>query len=339
MGKHLSFLCFFTTFIAALLCVPASSAFADNSAVFLLYQNVGLTDKNGLSIEDFDAHLSEMTGGGYHLAAPKEVLSAFKKKTSLPEKTILLTLEGENINIRTDIWPRLKQKGIGLMLFVATGAIESTATDTLSWDDLRALKKDGVMLGLRGHWPRNLVARSADDVRADLQKAKALAEKNLGVIPDLFAWPFGYASTNMMDLLRQEGFAFAFGQHSGAAWVEDNPYFLPRYSFSKGYGDMGRLKLALGSLPFPAQDIMPVNPVISQNPPLYGFTLAEPLAMPETMACYASHEGKLSVSHLGPRIEIRMNTPLPRGKAGRVNCTARTPEGRWMWRGRLFLTQ
>ena len=56
------------------------------------------------------------------------------------------------------------------------------------------------------------------------------------------------------------------------------------------------------------------------------------------LRCFNSKYGKLDVSIIGRRAEIRMPGPLV-GKRSRVNCTMPGPEGRWRWFGRQFLTE
>ena len=54
------------------------------------------------------------------------------------------------------------------------------------------------------------------------------------------------------------------------------------------------------------------------------------------LRCFNSIFGKLDVTTLGQRAEIRLPGPLT-GKRARINCTMPGPDGRWRWYGRQFL--
>ena len=85
-------------------------------------------------------------------------------------------------------------------------------------------------------------------------------------------------------------------------------------------------------------DITPAIMVLSENPPLYGFTISESLMPARQLRCFASGYGKVDVAQLGRRAEVRLPGAL-KGPRARINCTMPAGEGRWRWLGRQFLTR
>ena len=100
---------------------------------------------------------------------------------------------------------------------------------------------------------------------------------------------------------------------------------------------MTRFRRLINTLPLPVGDVAPEDPLVtSPNPPAVGFTVERSVGGLDRLACFASHEGKVSVQRLGgTRIEVRMKKPLPKGRT-RLNCTLPTKSGRWRWLGRQF---
>ena len=103
------------------------------------------------------------------------------------------------------------------------------------------------------------------------------------------------------------------------------------------YGDMDRFLLAVNALPMPISDLSPKNPVISKNPPSYGFTLSKKIEPKNAVKCFANNGLKADTKRLGKnRIEIRLNGPFLTGR-GRINCTMAGSDNRWRWLGRQFI--
>ena len=104
------------------------------------------------------------------------------------------------------------------------------------------------------------------------------------------------------------------------------------------YGTLSRLDLAINGLPLKVDQITPEDVILDQNPPIYGFTLAPDMDKPKQLRCFNSIYGKLDVTMMGRRAEIRLPGPL-NGKRARINCTMPGYDGRWRWFGRQFLNR
>ena len=137
--------------------------------------------------------------------------------------------------------------------------------------------------------------------------------------------------------MKLHGFVAAFGQHSGVAHKSLGLYELPRFAMNEKYGDMNRFLLAVNALPMPIFDLSPKDPVISTNPPSYGFTLSKKIEPKNAIRCFANNGLKADTRRLGQnRIEVRLNGPFLKGR-GRINCTMAGNKNRWRWLGRQFI--
>ena len=180
----------------------------------------------------------------------------------------------------------------------------------------------------------NMATVSKQQILKNLNVSKKRIFEETGKTPILFAYPYGYASNEAIEIIRSSNFKAAFGQHSGAISAKTNRYYMSRFPFTEKFGNIDRFKLAVNSLPLPISDITPLNPLLSVNPPLYGFTITDYSLSLKTLACYAPHEGRLHIEQLGKRIEVRMKKPFPEGGSGRINCTLqRNTDNKWLWFG------
>ena len=159
----------------------------------------------------------------------------------------------------------------------------------------------------------------------------------VGSSPKFFAYPYGEYNLEVIEQVKLHGFVAAFGQHSGVAHKSLGMYELPRFAMNEKYGNMDRFLLAVNALPMPIVDLSPKNPVISINPPFYGFTLSEKIEPKNAIRCFANNGLNANTKRLSKnRIEIWLSGPFSKGR-GRINCTMAGNDNRWRWLGRQFI--
>ena len=331
--------------VALALSVAQSAAFAvapalaAESAVIILYHRFGEDEypSTNIRLAEFDAHIKELTSGGYTVLPLIDVLSAIRDGKPLPERAVAITIDDAFASIYSEAWPRLKKAKLPFTIFVATEPIDSKSSGMMSWDQLRELAANGV--GIGAHSVTHLHMVEADDARnrRELAESNRRIAEELGKPAEIFAYPYGEASAHVIALAKEAGYRFALGQHSGVVDASGNDYFLPRFAINEAYGEISRLKLILNALPIAVADVTPRDPLVTQpNPPNFGFTVVGEYPRVGAISCYSSSEGRVKAERLGERrFEIRFARPLPVGR-NRVNCTMPGPDERWRWYGAAF---
>lgn len=318
-----------------------SPADAADSAVVLMYHRFGEsgTPATNIALDQFDAHLEEIAKQGYTVLPIPEILAALKTGRELPDRTIGLSIDGAYLSAYTEAWPRLRKANLPFTLFVATDAIDDHQPGYMSWDQIRELAQAGVTIGSETASHLHMTVASRARNLEDIVKSNRRFEQEIGRAPRLFAYPYGEMSLEARDVIAGQGFTAAFGQQSGVLHKTARPYFLPRFAMNESYGDLGRFRLAANALPLAVKDVTPADPLLGEgrNPPNFGFTVTgAALDGLQTLACYASGQGKARIEQLGrSRIEVRLAGPFPPGRA-RINCTMPASEGRWRWYGMQF---
>ena len=171
----------------------------------------------------------------------------------------------------------------------------------------------------------------------DVTIADEIYKRELGYVPDIFAFPYGEYSEELINALKPKHYQAALGQYSSAASSSRNIMALPRFAFNQNYSDNDRFKLIINSRALPIKDILPRDAMLNNNPPVVGFTIDGNIHGLDNLACFPSHmEEPANVTRLGDtRIEIRFTEPFPAGRQ-RINCTMPGPENRWYWFGMPF---
>ena len=349
-------------FVSVLMTLIAAEAMAAKSAVIFMYHRFGETDypTTNITIEQFEAHITELKNGGYTVMALPDIIAALVEGRDLPDRAVALTVDDAYLSVYTQAWPRFKSAGFPFTLFVATDPVDQNIGGYMNWSQIRELRDDGVTIGSQTashlHMPLADIATN----RHELEKSNSRFIEHLGQAPTIIAYPYGEAGLDVMTVAREAGFIAGLGQHSGVAAVDQQGgglFYLPRFALNENYGDIARFSLAANALSLPATDVTPADPLINsgdENPPAFGFTVIGDAALARSLRqlnCFALYEGKIEVMVLGgetdapdgnnmveARIEIRMLTPLPKGRT-RINCTVPAPDGRWRWFGRQFLVK
>ena len=318
-----------------------STALAGDSAVILMYHRFGETDhaQTNITIEQFEWHLAELENPKYTVLPIPEILRKLKAGTSLPERTIGISIDDAFLSVFTEAFPRLKQRSLPFTLFIATQPVDLKLPDYMNWDQIRELRDAGVTIGSQTHTHLHMAQRSPADSSKDVKTANERFVAELGQAPKLMAYPYGEAGLASMTVVRDLGFEFAFGQHSGVLHKNSPPYFLPRFGFNEEFGSKARFRLIANALPLPVHEVAPRNPLVVENPPAFGFTIDSSIAELSQLSCYHSQQGKVGLERLGShRIEVRFPRAFETGRS-RLNCTLPGPENRWRWYGRQFYTK
>ena len=311
-----------------------------DSATVLMYHRFGESryPSTNISIEQFEAHLAHLAGGNYTVLKLDDIIVRLRAGELLPDRTVAITIDDAYLSVYTEAWPRLTEAGFPFTLFVASSPIDRELSGYMSWEQIRELQSSGVTIGSQTHTHPHMHRLSDEEVRAEISTSNGRFIEELGLRPELFAYPYGEYSQFVIDAVKDAGFRAAFGQNSGIMHSADDQFQLPRFAFNEAYGTIDRLKLAVDGLPLKVHDLTPEDMVLTTNPPLYGFTVSEEMSPVSQLRCFSNNHGKLDVTMLGMRAEIRAPGPLTEPRA-RINCTMPAVDGRWRWFGRQFLTR
>ncbi|MCK5042225.1 MAG: polysaccharide deacetylase family protein [Sphingomonadales bacterium] len=314
-----------------------------SQGVVLIYHRFGEGEfpSTNTKIEQLDAHIAELlTPEKYNTVSLPSMVENLKQGVGYDKRTVAITVDDAFKSVFTNAWPRLKEAGIPLTIFVATDTIDNNSSHYMSWEQLRELAEGGVTIAHHGASHKHYLDMSDEEILADLNKASSRFVAELGFQPTIFAYPYGEYDDRIKALLTQAGIEVAFNQLSGPLPETSDMLSLPRFPINERYGDIGRFKLITGTVPLAIEQVIPSEPTIDpeNNPPVYGFTITNPPANLNALACYPSHLGKAAdITILNEkRVEVRFDKPFPKGR-NKINCTLPAGDGRWYWLGGLFI--
>lgn len=332
--------------MAAFLCpiknIYASNSF-HNSAVIYAYHRISEPEypSTNINFDQFEAHIKKIIQDGYTVVSLNDIYKAFKEGTSLPPKAVAITFEGGHKSILDEAVPLLLEHELPFTIFFAVDQAEWQSDSYLSWRDLNKLiRNDEVSLGLHPATYRHLLETNEQDLLTQINRARSRYREEFDEEAAFFSYPFGEYSKTIKKMVEDNHFKAAFGQQSGVANEQSDLFAIPRFAMTESYGGIERFQLTANALPLRIKDISPDNPLLTENPPVIGFTVLDDYKNIDQLSCFATATGKTSLEIIGKRVEIRLNEPFTQGR-GRINCTLPADfddEGvmRWRWFGMLF---
>jgi peptidoglycan/xylan/chitin deacetylase (PgdA/CDA1 family) len=140
--------------------------------------------------------------------------------------------------------PILRRLGLPAAFFVATGFIGtdyrppwdqhlSRQPGWMSWDQVRLLREQGFEIGAHTDGHIDLATLDVEVTRAELARCRGKLQEALGVLPTLFAYPFGgreNISPPSLELVREAGFQCCLSSFGGVNPPVADPFHLNRIS-------------------------------------------------------------------------------------------------------------
>ena len=291
-----------------------------------------------ITMEQFNKHLNELSKAKYEVKSLNYIVDSILNDVKLEGNVVGISIDDADKSFYEKAWPLLKEKGFPVTLFVTTNTISNQSKNYLNWDQIRELINEGVTIGAHSHTHNHFPEMSIEDIRNEIETSNKIFLKEIGMIPNLFAYPYGETNEVYMNLLKDYKYKVAFGQHSGVINETSNFYYLPRFSLNEKYGEIDRVIFAANAKGLGVYDFVPTDPNIFDNPPFIGFSLLDQ-NLSNKLNCFlfdSSGNVDLDIFKFNERIEIRSKRKLKSGRA-RLNCTSKDNNG-WRWFGHQFYT-
>tara|TARA_B110000971_G_scaffold204244_1_gene225489 strand:+ start:961 stop:1953 length:993 start_codon:yes stop_codon:yes gene_type:complete len=257
------------------------------------------------------------------------------------QKKVLLTIDDAFSSFYNQAWPILKNKKIPFLLFVNTREIGSRGY--MTWKQIKEISKEKfVHIGNHSYSHDYLIDKKDGEIYNDINLAIDDLKKNLGYNSPFFSYPFGEYSNSFKNIIKNFGFKYAFGQHSGVADETKNFYELPRFSINEKYGTLERFELILKTIPLKFKSITPKDKYINNtnNPPEIIIEFFEGIKDIKLLNCYSNELNKWKKSEIEYLNKFKIKIKLI-GKftteRGRINCSLRETNGSWRWLGMQFV--
>ncbi|MFD7441073.1 polysaccharide deacetylase family protein [Streptomyces sp. NPDC059909] len=198
----------------------------------------------GLSVspEAFAEQMELLGERGFTPVTTAELGRAWRHGDPLPPRPVLITFDDGYEGVHRHALPVLAKHGFASTLFVSTGWLRGAhetggALDTmLDWDQVRALATAGTEIGGHTHTHPQLDQLDDHRLRYETLRCREIIAGELGAAPVSFAYPYGYSSRRVRQMVRAAGFAQSLAVGNALARRRQGPYALERVTVRRSTG-------------------------------------------------------------------------------------------------------
>lgn len=339
-------LCLYSLVLFLLLPVVASAG-QINSFIYHRFDDDRYPSTN-ISVDIFTQQLEFLQQQKIPLVSTQEISERIARGERLPEHAVMLTVDDAYRSFYEAGMPIIRQFGVPVSLFVNTDSVGTPGY--MSWDEIREVAAAGVEIGNHTATHAYLVEMSASEnfeqwqqrVRDDILSAQQAFAQELGFKPNVFAYPYGEYSPEIIDILKDLGFIAAYAQQSGVIHSQFDPFILPRFPMGGPFATLDDFKSKVMMKPLPVLDQEPVSPIIAvgQTPPVLDLYMPGLSGGAQQFNCFAQGSNSCRVSVNKVRGEgwyqVVAEKPLS-GRRNKYTLTRQSAGGGWLWFSQLWI--
>lgn len=193
-----------------------------------------------LSPAMFAAHMQYLVERHYNAITITHLARSLRGELRLPPKPVVISVDDGLADFYTGALPVLRHYNLPASLYVVTGFVGATSgwlqpegeaqRPMLTWEQLGEIERYGVEIGAHTHSHPQLDTLSTAEAWCEIARSKWQLEECLGHRVESFAYPHGYYSAHVRQLVTRAGFTSACAVKDAFSAANADPYSLARIS-------------------------------------------------------------------------------------------------------------
>lgn len=335
-------------FLLIFILVPAMiSAGQVNSFIYHRFDDDRYPSTN-ISARIFEQQLKYLRDQKIPLVSTQDISERIAKNQPLPEHAVMVTVDDAYRSFYDSAIPLIKKYNVPVSLFVNTDSVGTAGY--MSWDEIREVVAAGVEIGNHTASHAYLVEIEEGEsfqqwqqrIRGDILRAQEAFERELGLRPDIFAYPYGEYSSDVIAVLEELGFIAAYAQQSGVIYGQHHPYTLPRFPMGGPFATFDDFKSKVAMKPLKVSQQAPFDSILKpgQPPPVLEVYLPEPVNRVAQLNCFVQGNNRCRAEANPEKGEgwyrVVADEPLS-GRRNKYTLTQQSPGGGWLWFSQLWI--
>lgn len=164
--------------------------------------------------ESLEKQFKYLRENGYTVIGLDYLADSLTQTITLPPKPVVLTFDDGWENQFQYAYPIIKKYNYTATFFIYTRAIGHDLF--LTWDQIKAMDEGGMSIG--GHTRTHPYLLGITDpvvLRREIIGGKSVIENRIGHIIDLFAYPYGQYTDQIIEIVKEAGYKAARSTHKG----------------------------------------------------------------------------------------------------------------------------
>jgi peptidoglycan/xylan/chitin deacetylase (PgdA/CDA1 family) len=164
----------------------------------------------------------------YKVVPLEKILEKLSNKEEIPSNWVALTIDDAYKSFYQYGYPIFKQYNYPFSLFVYVEATNRRYGDFMTWEELKKVTDLGT-LGLHSYSHRRVQNLTTHELMADTKEAYRLFTENLGIKPEIYAYPYGEYTDEAKNILKKSfDFKGILNQNSGSVNTKSDLYDINR---------------------------------------------------------------------------------------------------------------
>jgi peptidoglycan/xylan/chitin deacetylase (PgdA/CDA1 family) len=185
----------------------------------------------------FEEHLAFLTSEGYTTMTVTDYAACLRDPArAMPERLVVITFDDGFADFAQHAAPTLAAARMTATLYVSTAYVGETSSwlgsageqPMLTWSDIDDVAALGIEIGAHGHEHRALDELPGAKAQTNILESKNRLETHLGLPVESFAYPHGYHTRAIKEMVRLAGFTNACGVKHALSGPRDDVYALAR---------------------------------------------------------------------------------------------------------------
>jgi peptidoglycan/xylan/chitin deacetylase (PgdA/CDA1 family) len=210
----------------------------------LSYHNLSPGESNKMTVNQamFEQQMRLLHEKGYRAISMHQLFDFLDFKTSIPPKSVVITIDDGWPSAYEIAFPILKKYGYPATLFIYTNII-NRIPKALSWNQLREMAAQGIDVQCHTQSHRNLTLREKgesfkdyfENLEKELSGCKQTIKEEMNLEVKYLAYPYGDTTPLVIELAKKIGYRGALTTKRGS-----NPFFIHNYRVNRSvvYGDL-----------------------------------------------------------------------------------------------------
>jgi peptidoglycan/xylan/chitin deacetylase (PgdA/CDA1 family) len=188
-----------------------------------------------IPVHIFDQQMKYLKDNGFRVIGLGELLGFLEYRNTIPKKSVAITIDDGYSSGYEIAYPILKKYGFTATFFVYTDFI-NTSKNSITWDQLKELKKDGFEIGSHTLSHCDLTKEKEQEkdqeyltrITKEIKNSKRIIDRELGQDTIHFSFPYGMYNQRILRICEQEGYKIAVSVERGGNPFFADPLFLNR---------------------------------------------------------------------------------------------------------------
>lgn len=184
-----------------------------------------------VSLDRFTCHMDALASSTRTALRISELSAPLSRGQPMSASAACVTFDDGTVDFYEYAWPVLRERGLPVTLYVTSGLVGGRidGRQMLTWEQLEELRDSGVEIGAHSQQHIALDVVSADRSARELVNSKLELEQRLQVAVNSFAYPYGYHTPVLKQLVARAGYTSACAVKNALSHPRDDRFALARF--------------------------------------------------------------------------------------------------------------